>query len=121
VGQVSYDACLAYLAQSDILLIIQPDTKTQIPSKLFEYIFLEKPILTIAPLDGALAAMIMKYGFGSIYDPEDIEGILKFFIDAAAQKKATGTLHCTYENKDKFDVKNIALEFERLLLGESGE
>jgi len=116
VGQVSYDTCLQYLALSDILLIIQPDTKTQIPSKLFEYVFLEKPILTIAPLDGALAAMILKYGFGSIFDPEDIEGILRYFIDASAQKKGKGALHCTYENKDQFDVKNIATEFERLLL-----
>ncbi|MEA3468710.1 MAG: hypothetical protein U9R57_10895 [Thermodesulfobacteriota bacterium] len=119
VGQVPYNTCLDYLAQSDVLLIIQPDTKTQIPSKLFEYIFLKKPILTIAPLDGALAVMIQKYNFGDIYDPKDIDGITKYFIAKVAEKKVKGYLNVEYINKDKFDVKNITAELENLLLNES--
>jgi hypothetical protein len=119
LGQVSYDECLANLSRSDILLIIQPDTKTQIPSKLFEYIFLEKPILTIAPLDGALAAMILKYDFGSIYDPSDIEGIYQYLVNAVAEKMERGVLHHSYANRDVFNVKNITARFEEMLLGDS--
>ncbi len=116
VGQVPYSECLGYLSRSDVLLIIQPDTKTQIPSKLFEYIFLNKPILTIAPLDGALAAMIKQYGFGEIYDPSDVEGILAYFHEKVKEKKEKGYLRCDYTHRERFDIKNITADFEQLLL-----
>jgi hypothetical protein len=116
IGQVPYSECLNLLSMSDILLIIQPDTKTQIPSKLYEYIYLNKPILTIAPKDGALGKMIKKYGFGDIYNPEDIEGIAQYFAGKLVEKQKNGTLFCEYHNRDEFDVKNITAKFEKLLL-----
>lgn len=116
MGQVPYSECLGLLSNSDILLIIQPDTKTQIPSKLYEYIYLNKPILTIAPKDGALGKMIKKYGFGDIYNPEDIEGIAQYFAEKFLEKKKNGTLFCEYQNREEFNVKNITAKFEKLLL-----
>jgi len=119
VGLVPYRECLNYLGQSDVLLIIQPDTQTQIPSKLYEYIYLNKPILTIAPMDGALGKMIKNYGFGDIYDPEDTQGIAAYLERRLAEKRQTGNLDCRYAHRSAFDVKNIAAEFENLIISGS--
>ena len=119
VGLVPYRECLNYLGQSDVLLIIQPDTQTQIPSKLYEYIYLNKPILTIAPMDGALGKMIKKYGFGDIYDPEDTQGIADYLERGLAEKRQAGSLDCRYVHRSDFDVKNIAAKFENLIISGS--
>ncbi|MBT1450644.1 hypothetical protein KJ365_07085 [Glaciecola sp. XM2] len=116
LGSVPYDKCLQLLSASDILLIIQPETKTQIPSKLYEYIYLDKPILTIAPLDGALGQLVKRYSFGDIFSPEDIESISKYLFEKAKEKQELGYLKCNYQHKSQFDIKNISKKIEHLLL-----
>jgi hypothetical protein len=115
VGQVPYRECLTHLCLSDVLLIIQPDTQTQIPSKLYEYIYLNKPILTIAPVDGALGKMVKRYRLGNIFDPQDIEGIAEYLGGQLEKKRQTGRLDRRYVHRSDFDIKNIAAKFESLI------
>lgn len=77
-----YRQALAKLAESDVLLLvigILPDqqgyTKYRVPAKLFEYLYLQKPILALAPLNGEAAEIIGKTDAGEIVSPLDIEGI----------------------------------------------
>jgi glycosyltransferase involved in cell wall biosynthesis len=114
-GQMPYVECIKHLNKSDILLIIQPDTKTQVPSKLYEYIYLNKPILTIAPKNGALGEMIERYEFGEIFEPDDIEGISGFLVSKVAEKRQNGYLRNEYKHRHLFDVKQITAKLENLL------
>ena len=51
-GPVSHSACKDIMADADALLLFQPGTRTQLPSKVFEYVTFAKPILTLAEPDG---------------------------------------------------------------------
>jgi glycosyltransferase involved in cell wall biosynthesis len=115
LGQLPYNVCLQSMALSDILVIIQPDTQTQIPSKLYEYIYLDKPILVITHKGGALYQLVNKYQFGEAFEPEDVNGIAQYLIDKLAQKEKGVILHEHYKNKALFDVKAIAGQLRKVI------
>ena len=74
-GEVSYAESIAAVAACDTALLLQPGTKTQIPSKVFEYVGLAKRILTIAPLDSSVSKLVEENGLGLLSDPDDVVGI----------------------------------------------
>ena len=65
---VSYRESLGYLARSHLLLLIQPDTHLQVPGKLFEYLYLGKPILALTGA-GATAEFMHKHQLGRVVEP----------------------------------------------------
>ncbi|NIA09570.1 MAG: glycosyltransferase [Nitrospiraceae bacterium] len=93
VGPVSHSRALSYLACSDVLLIIQPGTRLQIPSKLFEYIAVRKAIFAITG-PGATADIIHEEGLGEVAAPEDIDDIV-IKLQQLHQKYECGTLNRT--------------------------
>lgn len=107
---VKHEECLAHLAASDALLVIQPGTRTQVPSKLYEYIYLEKPILTIAETNGALAALISENGFGSAFEPGDSRQISQYLADLVVKKQKGVSAKPDYRQKAKFDARQIVSE-----------
>jgi len=72
---VPYEESLRCLEEADVLLLLQPGTKTQVPSKLFDYVGMRKPILGISPLDGATAGLMSKHHLGLVCDPDDPQAI----------------------------------------------
>jgi len=50
---VSFKESIETMFMANALLLIQPDTDLQIPAKLFEYIYVGKPILAIAEENSA--------------------------------------------------------------------
>jgi glycosyltransferase involved in cell wall biosynthesis len=71
---VSHSNSLKCLAQSSVLLVIQPGTHLQVPVKLYEYIAFRKPILALAPA-GAVADIVQQGNLGIVADPDDVEAI----------------------------------------------
>jgi hypothetical protein len=110
-----YRECLNLLAESDVLVNFQPDTTTQIPSKFFDYLLLNRPILTIGKTSGALADLVRNYGFGDIFEPQDIVGIANYLKRCAVEKSKTGSIHANYPNKKEFDITHIAQNLSCLL------
>ena len=113
---VPYRDSLEFLRQSDVLLLLQPGTKTQIPSKLFEYIGGRKPILGISPLDGATARLMQREGLGVIADPENVDAIASairsvydLWSHGDLSSMMNGTVH------DRFDVRHITAQLAELL------
>jgi glycosyltransferase involved in cell wall biosynthesis len=51
-GPLPHAQCEAMLKDADAFLLLQPGTKTQLPSKLFEYVTFGKPILTLGEPGG---------------------------------------------------------------------
>ncbi len=79
---VPHNEALNRLAQSDILLIIQPDTALQIPGKLFEYIAIGHPVFALTG-EGATAEFIRSENLGVVVHPqntEEIQAALKDYV-----------------------------------------
>lgn len=107
VPPVSREECLHRLANADVLLLMQPGAELQIPAKLFEYLQLRKPILTLAG-EGATRRMIQSTGAGIAITPGDAEAICNALKLWAGWHK-TGTL------TGRFTAQNIeALNFSSL-------
>ena len=114
-GILPYNDCLEYLLGADVLLLIQPNTKTQVPSKLYDYLCLNRPILTITPLDGELCNIVQKHRFGDVFSPTDVIGISKKLNELKEEKKAKGYLVADYSEKYNYDIRNTANKLEDLL------
>ena len=115
LGPLPYAECLKNIASSDILVIIQQDTKTQIPSKIYEYIYLNKPILTIAQRDGALGRMISEYQFGDIFEPAETNQLAEYLLQKVREKATHDKIPFEYKNRKKFDIKNISKNLEKII------
>ncbi len=115
VGQVPFQDCLKKIAASDVAVIIQPGTKIQIPSKLYDYIAMRKRILSITPLDSALADLMKKKNLGDVFSPDDIDGIANKLAELYQEKKHVSKLDTEYD-MSSFDVKYIALFLEKKIL-----
>jgi glycosyltransferase involved in cell wall biosynthesis len=74
---VEHEQAIRYLHESDVLLLIQPDTKLQIPAKLYEYIVTGKSILALSQGDGAVSNIIRREGWGDAVDGTDVAAIKK--------------------------------------------
>jgi glycosyltransferase involved in cell wall biosynthesis len=109
---MKHEECLGYLAASDALLVIQPDTKTQIPSKIYEYVYLGKPILTIAEKHGALAALVSDHGFGSVFEPDEHLRIADYMLELLRKKQKGESPKPDYHLKSKFDARSILSELK---------
>jgi glycosyltransferase involved in cell wall biosynthesis len=106
-GRVSFAESLARIGEAEALLLLQPGTTTQVPSKLFEYIGMAKPILALSPPGGATARLVAEEGLGEVADPEDVPAIAE----------ALGRLHLAWREgrlpvpgpavRQKFNVKHL--------------
>jgi glycosyltransferase involved in cell wall biosynthesis len=82
--------CLQQLGQAQVLLLIQPEAPLQVPAKVFEYLQIRRPILTLAG-KGATQEMIDRTGAGIVVDPEDVEGLSQALLQLL-KKHQEGTL-----------------------------
>ncbi len=115
IGQVHYKKCLEMMADADVLVIIQQATATQIPSKIYEYIFLNKPILTISEKKGALANLISNYRFGHLFAPDEIDELADYLLKRLDEKAACKEPFQYYDARNVFDVKNITKQLEEII------
>lgn len=79
-------AMLERLALSDGILILQPDTHLQVPSKLFESMLFNKPLLGLCG-PGATREIMERYGLGTIAmanNPDEIKCAIRTLIDSPA-------------------------------------
>lgn len=72
---VSRTESLRAMAESHVLLLIQPDTQLQVPGKLFEYLLFRKPVLALASPIGATADLVRDFGLGRVAPDRDVEAI----------------------------------------------
>jgi len=115
-GQVPFQEVAWALNHSDLLLLLQPGTKTQIPSKLFEYIASGKPILAVTPTDGGTARIVGGENLGRVASPDDpsqiaeaIGGLYSDWLDG------TAGVSLNSESRQKFNIKRITSGLAALL------
>ncbi len=120
VPQVPHREYLTYLQQSDVLLLLQPQTTSQIPAKVFEYMQARKTILALTPPHGATGDLVQSEGLGRVCDATDTEAIQQT-LEALYRDFASGTLKpaVSAEGYRKYDMRHLthrlASAFDRLV------
>ncbi len=117
-GFIDHSEVLKYEKASDILLLISwnnPNEQIFIPGKVFEYMGLKKPVISIGYKEGCLKDIIDKTNIGFHTDnlKDCREGLLKYyneFIDNDYKLDYPGN-----EEVNKYTTENMAYKFAKLL------
>ena len=111
----SYQECLCALGNADWVVNVQPGTKSQVPSKLYDYLALNRPILNITPKDGALGQLVIKYGLGKLSGFDEETQLSEALVDMALiqdeSRKFDG-----YPARSKFDCTVIAAQLAQRIV-----
>lgn len=102
-----YSECLQALRSASALVNIQPHTVSQVPSKLYDYLGLDRPILNITPADGALGRMVTDENIGLLADPDDDQATrsaLRRLVDAHPSNQPFDG----YLARGKFSIRSIS-------------
>ncbi len=117
-GFMPHERALHLAGQSDALLLLLSRERGRdvIPSKMFEYMALKKPVLAVVPADGDTARIIRKTGIGVIADFESFQDIRHAYFQMY-QQWANGTLKNTPNiNKiEEYNYINLTGRFAALL------
>jgi glycosyltransferase involved in cell wall biosynthesis len=112
---VSHERCLQYLLESDVLIVIQPGTRLQVPVKLYEYLPFKKPILALAPA-GALTQIAEQSGLGVVIDPEDTSALEDAICDFYEHRDCLDErFRADVSYIAKFDGDAISRELQKVL------
>ncbi len=101
-----YQQCLSALASADAVVNIQPATQSQIPSKLFDYLGINRPIINITSSDGALGKLVKTRNLGALAGFNETEKLTKILIREALNNSARPFEG--YQNRSDFDIKQIS-------------
>jgi len=114
---LSHSDCLQVLARAQALLIIQPGTDLQVPSKLFEYIYLGRAILALAP-PGATADIVLEHNLGIVADPESETGIADGLSRMLREWKS---FQADAPARARYDGRVLTGELARVFAGLAGD
>lgn len=84
IGYVPHEQSVKYLLQSDALLLIVDEAKESeeiVPGKVYEYVGVRRPIIAIAPVRSAIAALLKETGAGEVAHQSDIEGCAAMILN----------------------------------------
>ncbi|MEL6820852.1 MAG: glycosyltransferase, partial [Calditrichota bacterium] len=111
VPKVPYQESLRIMQNSDILVLLQPVSKLQIPGKFYDYICFGKPILAISEPDGAVDRLVdNEFGISTDYNSkDDIKRGIKSFLDGQYDNSAITN------KRQRFDMSISIRQFEKMI------
>jgi len=117
-----HQKCLERLFTADVLLLVQTEAPLCIPGKLYEYVALEKPILTLAA-EGSTADLVAQENLGPCIDPAD-RALLEAGLHHLLQQIGSGEFQQQDRSvRDRYDgYQQMALfdeVFRRAICGRS--
>jgi glycosyltransferase involved in cell wall biosynthesis len=117
-GRVSFAGSARRAAGADVLLVIDApsDENLFLPSKLVDYLPMQKPILGLTPPRGASADLLRSLGYPIV--PPDDEASIAQAVEALVVAKHEGRLDasaCHREVADKYDIARTTEAFSRIL------
>jgi len=127
VKYVPHKECLELMVNSHALLLLitskDPREREVLTGKLFEYLASQRPILAIAPENGAAAKIIKSLKAGTVVPPDNIQ-LIKQTILESYEKWKQGKLARTTIDITKYDrsfqTQRLAQIFERVATSFSG-
>lgn len=116
-GYLPHSRVIEFLEKSNLLLLtltMGDYGKSIIPGKLFEYFRAGKPILAIAPEDGAVGELIQQTNSGVVCNEDNISGIKdtikRFYLNWKKNSPALIPEHIDY-----FERKNLTKKLSEIL------
>lgn len=110
VNYMAHSDSIKELQKSDVLLLIVDESKESeeiVPGKVYEYMGILKPILVIAPEDGAIAELITETNSGLIAHQSNIEKISENIITYYNRWMNQETIYNPFINKiNNYERKN---------------
>lgn len=108
-SDVPHDVCVEAMLKSDLLLALQQGTMIQVPAKIYEYLSLGRPMMTIADKGSATWDLIRGEGFGDcvVDEPGEIYGALRKAYLARAGNRGQRY----YPNAEKFGFTALSATF----------
>jgi len=100
------------LLNSNILMLIQPVTKLQLPGKFYDYICFNKPIFAVGETGGSTENMIKnRFGlFADYNDKNEIQNSIKTLIEDPDYQSSQSEKYSL-----EYNMLNIIKEFESIL------
>ena len=117
-GRVPFAESARRAAHADVLLVIDApsDESLFLPSKLVDYLPLDKPILALTPPRGASADLIRRLGY-PVIQPDDV-GAIASAIEALVDAKRQGRLGIAEHHRSvaqAYDIRRTAGAFVGIL------
>lgn len=106
--------CLQQMMKAHVLLLVQTDAPLCIPGKLYEYIAVNKPVITLAG-DGATADLVKKEGLGPCVAPGDLDQIESVLLQLIKQHRSKQLTPPDQTIHERFDGKRQMIQFNEAL------
>lgn len=120
IGNLPREKALSFALGSDFLFVVMPSYAKWIPTKIYDYLRLGKPILALVPADGDAAKIIReaKGGFILSHEAEDMKRQLKSIFSEWKQGRLKD-FHPDASYVAQFDRRRLseklALVFDKVL------
>ncbi len=114
IPHVSHQESLEIMAGADLLLLLQGGLSLSVPSKIFEYMALNKPILGLTPA-GAAADILEAYPLGKVVSPDEPDAILGGICSFFDERNNICPMEEISEFIDKYKAVNLTNELDHLL------
>ncbi len=119
IGYIPHRESIAHLMASDALLLVVDESKESeeiVPGKVYEYIGVQRPILAIAPINGAIARLIYETNSGKVAHQTEINTISDIFLEYInLWKSNSAIISPNLEVIQQFERKNAAKKLAELL------
>jgi glycosyltransferase involved in cell wall biosynthesis len=114
-GYLSHPESLHQMGKASLLLLVTSDHPQIFPGKVFEYLRLKKPILSIVPQKSEITKFLIEMKVGKVVSPKDKEGIrqvlLSYFSDHEKRKL---TIDVDEDVLKKFERKSLTRKLTSL-------
>ncbi len=114
-GYLSHRQALKLMGKVSLLLLITSDHPLVFPAKLFEYLHLKKPILSIVPPKSEIAKFLIEIKAGKVVSPKDpkvIEETLLSYFTCFQKDNLTSDVN--QDKLRKFERKILTLKLTSL-------
>ena len=108
VGWIDHEKVIGKLYDSDLLLLVQPGAKLQIPAKIYEYAASGRPILALADDNGAVSRLMKDNQWGSAVDSDDVQRISSQIESYYSQWCNGGIIGLCHKNVEDFSTDSLA-------------
>ena len=119
IGYVPHAESIAYLMQSDALLLVVDEAKESeaiVPGKVYEYIGVRRPVLAVAPDNSAIAQLLNETRAGRSAHQSDIVGIKQIFLELYTQWQAGENMYHGIESEiTRYERRESARQLAGLL------
>lgn len=107
--RIPHDKAVAHMKSANLLLVVQINAPLQVPAKLYEYMYTQKPILALCEPASATARLVESYSRGMSVAHDDVPAIAAAILEQfRLHKNTNNNPTCGDADIENYNIKNIA-------------